>query len=141
PGDAGEWAGCEAVRVAAGTTDDSVSAITSGEKLLHYVPCHVRQPEVAALEAVRQPGVIEPQEMENGGMQIVHVHRIFNDVVAELVGAADGYARLDPAARQPHCECPRMMIASEQFGAVARLVHRGPPELAAPDHECAVEES
>ena len=74
-------------------------------------------------------------------MEIVDVDRILDDVVAEIVGAADGDAGLDAAAGQPHRESARVMIAAEESRPVAVLVHRRPPELAAPDDERVVEQA
>ena len=49
---------------------------------------HVRQPVVAALVLERQPGVVDAQAVQDRRVQIVHVHRIRGDVVAEIVGRA-----------------------------------------------------
>jgi len=43
----------------------------SGEYLLHQLTVHVRQTEITPLEAIGQFFVIEPQQMQNGGLQIV----------------------------------------------------------------------
>ena len=64
-----------------------------------------------------------------------------DDVVAEVVGLADGHARLDAAAGQPHRERARMVVAAQEVRAVARLVHRRAPELAAPDDQRVVEQA
>ena len=55
---------------------------------LDHFPRHIRQPEIAPLELIRQPLVIDPQAMQNRRLQIVHMHRIFGDVVAVIVGLA-----------------------------------------------------
>jgi hypothetical protein len=102
---------------------------------------HVGQPEVTPLELVGQLLVIDPQQAQHRRMQIVHIDWILDDVVAEVVGAADGDARLDAAACEPHRERAGMMVAAEEFRAVARLVHRCAPELAAPHDERVVEQT
>ena len=81
------------------------------QKLVHHFSVNVGQAEVAALESVSQPGVIDAETVQNRRVQIVNVHRIARDVVAEVVRLADRHARLDAAARQPHREAARMMIA------------------------------
>ena len=48
----------------------------SGEQFLNDVPVHVGQPEVAALEAVGQPLVVEAQQVQERGVQIVDVDAI-----------------------------------------------------------------
>ena len=45
----------------------------SRENLVHDLSVHVGQPEVTALEAVRQPLVVEAELMQDGGVQIVNV--------------------------------------------------------------------
>src|SRR5712692_5045205 len=52
----------------------------------HDVTGHVRQPEIPAQIAVRKPGVIEAKAVQNGGLQIVNVDGIFNDVESQIVG-------------------------------------------------------
>jgi hypothetical protein len=42
---------------------------------------HIGQAEVAALELERQFGMVDAQLVQDGGVQIVHMHRIFHDVV------------------------------------------------------------
>ena len=57
------------------------------QQLLHHFAVHVGQAEVAALEAVGQPGVVEAQQVQDRGVQVVDVDAIFDGVEAELVGA------------------------------------------------------
>ena len=58
----------------------------------HAAPC-VGQPEVASLMPVGQARVIDAQTSEDGGIQIVHVHRIGGDVVAVIIRLAEGDAK------------------------------------------------
>lgn len=51
-------------------------------ELLDDVPAHVRKPEVAALELVSELQVIETQQMQNSGLQIVDVHAVFDGIEA-----------------------------------------------------------
>jgi hypothetical protein len=53
---------------------------------------NVGQAEVAALEFEGEPRVIDAHEMQNVGVEIMHMHGIFDDVVAEVT-------RLAPASR------------------------------------------
>ena len=52
----------------------------------------VGEAEVASLKTVGQLRVIESKEVQHRGVQVVHVDGVFDDVVAEIVGAADGDA-------------------------------------------------
>src|SRR5262245_35342626 len=69
------------------------------------------QPYVESAEAIAEPLVVDPEQVQNRGVQIVQVHRIFGDVVAEVVGAAVFDAAANAATRQPHRETAAMMIA------------------------------
>ena len=51
------------------------------------------------------------------------------------------YAGLDAAARHPHREGARMMVAAQEFRVVASLVHRRAAEFAAPNDDGAVQQS
>src|SRR5262249_48850021 len=79
--------------------------------------------------------------MENGRLQVVDARLALGDEIAQLVGGAVDDAALDAAAGQPDGEAVRVMIAAEELRAAALLVHRRPPELAAPDHERLVEQT
>ena len=61
---------------------------------------------------IGQLGVVEAQEMQNRGVQIVYVHAILDHVEAELIGIAQRQAGLDAAAGQPHREGVGMMVAA-----------------------------
>src|ERR1041384_6019412 len=82
------------------------------QKILYYRAGDVCQTEVSALETVGQLGVVEAQQMQDGGVQIVHVHLVLGYVETQLIGFAHHYARLDPAPRQPHREGVGMMVAA-----------------------------
>ena len=62
--------------------------LRSGQDRLDDLPVHVGQAEVAALEVVGQPGVVDPQQMQDRGVQVVDVDGVLDDVVGEVVGLA-----------------------------------------------------
>src|SRR5205807_7570728 len=102
---------------------------------LHHAARHIRKPEVAPLELVCQPGVIDAQRMQDSRVQVVYVYGIFHDVVAIIVGLAESDARLDAASGQPHGEAAGMMIAAVVVLGQFALAIDGPAKLAAPDHQ------
>ncbi len=61
----------------------------------------VGEAEVAALEAEGEAGVVETEEVQERGVQVVDVHAVFDRVEAEVVGGAERQARLDPVAGHP----------------------------------------
>src|SRR5687767_4711808 len=68
------------------------------QDVLHYVPVHVRQPEVAALEPMRESLVVEAEQVEDRGVEVVDVDGVFDGVEAEVVRLAVDHARLHAAA-------------------------------------------
>ena len=101
--------------------------LVEGRKIIANLP----------LKFVGQPGVIETEQLQHRGVQVVDVHLVFCDVEAQLVGLPDPGSGLDSAAGHPHGECVRMMIAA----VGAALHHRSPAEFAAPDHQRIVQQS
>src|SRR5205807_3750362 len=65
----------------------------STQDLLDYPARHVRQPVVAPGVAVRQLLVVQAEEMEQRGVQVVDVDLVLDGVPAELVGGAVDQAR------------------------------------------------
>jgi len=67
------------------------------------------------------------------------VDRVFDDVVAEVVGLAVGHSRPDSAARHPIGETARVVIAAVGGLSGASLRVGGAAEFAAPHHERFIE--
>ena len=55
----------------------------SAQEVLHDRPVHIGQPMVPPLVLERQLGVVNPQAVQNRGVQVVDVHRVLGDVVTE----------------------------------------------------------
>jgi hypothetical protein len=60
-----------------------------------HPPAHVGQPEVPAGVTERQLLVVQAEQVQNGRMEVVHVHVVLDRVVAEVFdgpdcGGADG---------------------------------------------------
>ena len=81
---------------------NSASQAGSGQELRNDLTINIGQAIVTPLRPVGQPGVIQPQQMQDGGLEVMNVNRILNHMKAQVVGGAQGLARLDPAAGQPH---------------------------------------
>src|SRR5262245_51769902 len=88
----------------------STAPAASGQNFLHHVAVHIGQPEVAALEPEREPFVVDPQQVQHGRLEVVHVHRLVGNVVAEIVGGPVAEARPDPAAGHPDRETVWVMV-------------------------------
>src|ERR1041385_6174458 len=104
----------------------------SGEQILHNLTLHIREPEVAALEAIGKLLVIEAEQVQERGMQIMDVNFVFDHVEPKFIGFAETKAALETAASHPHRKCLGMMIASHlaaRFGIA--LDNRCAPKFAA----------
>ncbi len=105
----------------------------------HDLTVHIRQAEAAALVLVREPQVIDSEQMEHRRVQVVDVNRIPSDVVAELVGFPVARSWSCAAARQPHGKAPGVMIATVvDFCQFALGVVR-PTELSTPHDQSVVQ--
>ena len=82
---------------------------------------------------------VEAEGVEDGGLEIADIDGVLGDGVAEVVGGAVVEAGLHAAAGHPDGEAVGVVVAAEEFRAVARLVHRGATELSTPDDECLIE--
>src|SRR5258706_378709 len=75
--------------------------------------------------------------MQHGGVEVVHMHRIFDDLKSELVGLPNNLPALDTSARHPNAKCIGMMIpAGDRTERRTVLAQRGPSEFGTPDDEC-----
>ena len=83
----------------------------------------VCEAEVAAAGAVGELGVVDTHEVEDGGVDIVDVDGLVDDLPAEVVGGAVGHAALDAAAGEPHAEAVGVVVAAG-VGAGSRRVRR-----------------
>src|SRR5207249_8529669 len=88
------------------------SPFTSDQDLADHLAGNVSKPEVTALELLGQPLVVDAEAIEDGSLQVVDVHGVLDDVVAVIVGLAMADAGLHSAARHPHAEAARMMVAA-----------------------------
>src|SRR5881396_871889 len=89
------------------------SRSASNQQILDHFSLHIREPEIPALEAICQLGVIESKQVKQRCVKIVDVDSVFHHLEAELIRLAHGDARFDAAASQPDRERLRMMIAAK----------------------------
>ena len=103
------------------------------EDRLDHLAVDVGEPVVTPLEAEGQTLVVNAQLMERCGLKIVNVHRILDDVVAELVGAPVAHSSSNATARHPDRETPRVVVAPVVRRRELALRIIGAPKLAAPN--------
>src|SRR2546430_9343765 len=119
------------------------SSCELGDNLLHDPPVHVREPEVASGITISEALVVNAKKMKNGGVKVVNVHRVLDDVHPQLVGGAINHAALYAAAGQQHREGGVMMVAPRFLFVLVVLADFGvwrSSKFAAPDHQRIVEQ-
>src|SRR5258708_30363198 len=73
---------------------------------------HVGQSALDAVLVEAELFVIEAEQMERGGVEIVAVARMLGGFEAQFVARAVAHAALDPAAREPRGERARIVVAT-----------------------------
>src|ERR1700754_1943813 len=78
--------------------------------------------------------------MEDGGVEIVNMHRVFDNIVAKIIRFTID-PRLDAAARHPDGIASWMMVASICLRTEFSLAVIGPAKFAAPDDKRFVQQA
>ena len=72
----------------------------SGEDFSYHSAVHVRESEVATLEAIGELLMVEAEKVEEGGVQVVDVDLAFDDSESEFVRGSVNVAAVS-GPRQP----------------------------------------
>ena len=95
----------------------------------------VGEAEVAAGVAEDKLGVIEAEQMEHRGVEIVQVDGALDRFITEFVGHAVGQAAARPAAGQPGRKACAVVIAADDFLSAEHLCVGRASEFAGPQHQ------
>ena len=120
-------------RQSGGTSVAPAHRLPSRQQRLDEATVDIGQSKTTSLVAKRQSLVINAQQVQDRGLQIMHVNRILHHVVAEIVGTAVADSRANATAGQPECEATGMMIAAESIGREFSLTVVGAAEFSAPN--------
>lgn len=106
------------------------------QNALDHFAMHVGQAVVPALEAKGQTFVIEAEQMQQRGLQVVDMDFVLGDREAEVVGLPVHRTTFDARAAKPHAVAVGIMITTE-VGTTRRaaLTEWGSTELATPDDQ------
>src|SRR5262249_33990605 len=74
----------------------------SHQDLLYHLATYIRQTEMPALVLEGQARMIDPESVQNGGVQVVHMHGILSNVVRIVVRFADREPRFDARSSHPN---------------------------------------
>ena len=98
---------------------------------------HVGQSVIAALKPVGQSRVIQSQQMQNRGLNVMHMYWILNDVEPEFIRCSKCHSGTQTTAGHPHGVGKRMMIAAkDDTVGRAAFAKRGTTEFTHPDDQC-----
>ncbi len=115
-------------------SDEWVSA--SGQNGINHVRFfHAGRAGVEPVVRKGEAIVINPELMQNRGVQVAYVDRVANDVVAEFICLAVDRPAPHTTSCHPHREAPRMVVAAVIGTRQLALTEDGPAKLTAPDHE------
>ena len=80
-------------------TSEDVVVEWSGEQLVHNLAVDVGQPEIPARETVSQLFVVETQQVQHRGVQVMYVDRVLDGPESEVVSCAVGLSAPNTASR------------------------------------------
>ena len=110
----------------------------------------IRKAEATALGGVGELGMVDPELVEDGGVEVVNMDRTggkfffggidglaigAEDVVAIIVGGTVGHAGFNAAAGHPCSEAARVMVSTVVVVGELALRVGGATELSSPDDE------
>src|SRR5579871_2352157 len=100
------------------------------ENLIDDMTVNVGQPAINAVVSKRELLVVDPQQVQDRGVEVVAVGLTRGRFVRPFIALAVRSASLDPGPREPRDKGPAVVIAP---GAALRKRH--PSELGGPDDE------
>src|SRR5262249_40437536 len=98
------------------STRQPMISLASTQYLPNHVPMHIREPTVGAVVAKRQSFMINAQEVQDGGVQVVTIEGQVG-TPAPIVARAVRGASLDAGTGQPGDRGAAVVVAA--FGALA----------------------
>ena len=110
----------------------------SGQDFADNAAVHIGESVITALKAESELQVVESQQLQDGGVQVVDVHFAFDWSEAHFVGGTVNVSGFDSAAGQPHGKGIDVVIAAGGFPGFA---HGSASEFAAPNDESIFEQS
>ena len=85
---------------------------------------HIRQPEIAAGVTVREFLVIEPEEVKQRRVQIMHVDLVLDCCEAKLIRRSIHEALFQACTRKPHGKAIRVVISAVHHAGVRSQVRQ-----------------
>ena len=113
--------------------------IPSRQHVVHHFAVDVCEPIVAALMTEGEAFVVDAELVQDGGLQIMDVHRLLSDVDTVVIRLAVGDAAAHTAAGQPVGKTVRVMVSTVNLVCEFALTIDRAAEFATPDDERVLE--
>src|SRR2546423_4612692 len=98
---------------------------------------HISQAAVDAVMIKTESLMVEAEQMQDGGVQIVNAGDIFHGFVSKVIRRSVTEAFLNTGAREPNSKAVRIVIA-----AIRAFLESGhAPKIGHPDHQSMLEQS
>ena len=108
-----------------------------GEDFANDVTVNVGQTSMRTIVIIGQPLMVQAEEMQDGRVEVMDVHHVFDGLVAEFIGRAEAETSLHARTGQPRGETLRVMVAT--FSSF--LKRRHPAEFRGPEDERIIQQS
>src|SRR5437764_15066926 len=79
---------------------------------LHDFSLHIRQPKASSVEFERHPLVIDAEQMQQGGLEIMGIDRIYDGAIAEFIGFAVAASGVGDAAGYSDVKAVGVIVAA-----------------------------
>ena len=99
---------------------------------------HVGQPALDAVVVIHQPRVLDSEQVQDRGVEVVDRDRVLGDLVADFIRCAVRDPAFQARTGHPGGEGERVMVATTRADAFGE---RSASELARPEHERVVQEA
>ena len=96
---------------------------------------YIREPVISSLKPVSELLVINPEQMHDGGVKIMHMHGVLRDVIAVVIRCSQRESLLNPRTRQKDGEATGVVIPSVIGRSQLALRVNRPAELPAPNDQ------
>ena len=84
------------------------------QEFANNMPVHVSQTKITTGHAIGQSLVIEAQQVQHRGVQVMHRNRLLDRSISEVVGRSVGVSAANPGTGQPAREAIVVVIATAE---------------------------
>ncbi len=89
-----------------------VGKTTLSDDITNHTAVNVGQTVVAALVEIGQTRVVEPQQVQDGRVNVVNMHAVRHRLEAQFIGLAVAHAAFHAPASQPNGESVGVVVAA-----------------------------